>query len=49
MMLALFNIFNIVSYGLYLVIVFGFYVVQVYGPILGQHRPTKARHTLGSS
>jgi hypothetical protein len=30
MMLALSNIFNLVSFGLYVVVLFGFYVVQIW-------------------
>jgi hypothetical protein len=45
-MLALFNNFNVVSYGLYLVVIFGFYVVQIYEPGLSLHDPMKARHAL---
>jgi hypothetical protein len=42
MILALFNIFNVVSYELYLIVIFEFYVVQIYELDLGQHGPTKA-------
>jgi hypothetical protein len=42
MILALFNIFSVVSYELYLIVIFKFYVVQIYEPGLGQHGPTKA-------
>jgi hypothetical protein len=37
MLLTLFSIFNLVSYGLYFIIIFGFYMVQIYGPDLGQY------------
>jgi hypothetical protein len=47
MMLALFNIIYLVSYGLYVVVIFGLYVVQIYGPGLGRHGPTKARRAFG--
>jgi hypothetical protein len=46
MLLTLFNIFNLVSYELYVVVIFGFYVVQIYGSCLGQHGATKARRAL---
>jgi hypothetical protein len=36
-MLELFNIFNLVSYGLYVVVIFGFYMVLTYGLGLGRH------------
>ena len=46
-MLALFNNFNVVSYGLYLVVIFGFYVVQIYEPGLSLHDLMKAQRALG--
>jgi hypothetical protein len=39
-MLELFNIFNLVSYELYMVVIFLFYVVKYTG--LGRHGPMKA-------
>jgi hypothetical protein len=48
MLLILFNIFNLVKYGLYVVVIFIFYVVQIYESELNRHGPTKARHALGS-
>jgi hypothetical protein len=30
LLLILFNIFNLVSYGLCVIVIFGFYVVQIY-------------------
>jgi hypothetical protein len=39
MMLTLFNIFNLVSYELYVDVIFRFYVVQIYGPGLDRHWP----------
>jgi hypothetical protein len=47
MILVLFNIFNLVSYGLYVVVIFRLYVVQIYGTGLGGHDPIKARRALG--
>jgi hypothetical protein len=47
-MLALFNIFNLVSYVLYVVVIFRLYVVQIYGSGLGRHDPSKAQRALGS-
>jgi hypothetical protein len=47
MMLALLNIFNLASYGLYVVAIFGLYMVQIYGLCLGRYGPTKARRALG--
>jgi hypothetical protein len=44
MMLELFNMFNLVSYELYIVVIFWF--GQIYGSGLGQHGPTKARRGL---
>jgi hypothetical protein len=41
MMLVLFNIFNLLSYGLYVVVIFRLYVVQIYGPVLGWYGPKR--------
>jgi hypothetical protein len=41
MMIALFNIFNLVSYEFYVVVIFGFYVVVIFGSRLDRHDPTK--------
>jgi hypothetical protein len=46
MKLALFNIFNLVSCGLYVIVNFGFYVVQIYGSGLERHGQRK--RALGS-
>lgn len=46
MMLALFNIFNLVQYGLYVVVIFGLYMVQIYGPTLDQHEAMKTCRAL---
>jgi hypothetical protein len=43
---TLFNIFNIVSYALYMVIIFTFYVIQIYGSSLDRYDPTKPRYAL---
>lgn len=48
MMLALFNIFNVVSHELYLIVLFEFYVVQIYGAELRLTRAKKIRRALGS-
>jgi hypothetical protein len=47
MMLKLFNIFNLVSYELYMVVKILILCGQIYGPGLGQHDPMKARYGLG--
>jgi hypothetical protein len=41
MMLILFNIFHLVSYGLYEIVIFEFHVVQIYGSGLNRHNPDK--------
>jgi hypothetical protein len=46
-MLALFNIFSLVSYALYVVVIFEFYMIQIYGSGLSRHDPTKTRCVLG--
>jgi heme/copper-type cytochrome/quinol oxidase subunit 2 len=46
MMLALFNIFSLVSYVLYVVVIFEFYMVQIYRSGLSRHDPTKTRRVL---
>jgi hypothetical protein len=45
-MLALFNVFNLVSHELYVVVIFGRYVIQIYGSDLDRHGPTKTRRAL---
>jgi uncharacterized membrane protein YhaH (DUF805 family) len=47
MMLTMFNIIYLVSYGLYVVIIFGLYVVQIYGPDLGRHAQRRHDVLLG--
>jgi hypothetical protein len=47
MMFTLFNIFNLVKYGLYVVVTFSLYMVQIYDPILDQHEPMKTCRVLG--
>jgi hypothetical protein len=49
MLLALFNIFSLVSNEFYVLVIFVFYVVKIYGMGLGRHGPTKARCALGPS
>jgi hypothetical protein len=42
------NIFNLVSYELYVIVIFGFDVVQIYESGLYRHDPKKVRRALGS-
>jgi hypothetical protein len=45
-MLGLFDIFDLVSYELYVAVIFWFYVVIIYGSGVNRYGPTKIRRGL---